>query len=138
MAAAFLLLGMANNALDVSFNSLYYKDEKTMDQNRKYGIYVFWIGLGPAVGVFGGGLLMKLADFRVLLAVFAAIMLLVLSRRPAASTTRNSTWFRSGITGRNILRQKTLLFVVFVFVLALHWSVEGTVYSPFPRRSRSA
>jgi MFS family permease len=48
MAAAFLMLGMAHNTLAISLTSLYYKDEKVMDQNRKYGLYVFWVGFGPA------------------------------------------------------------------------------------------
>ncbi len=130
MAAAFLLLGMANNALDVSFNSLFYKDAKAMDQNRKYGIYVFWISLGPAVGVVGGGLLTRFADFRVLLLVFAAITLLVLLT--AGRFDREKFHLVSfGDYRRNLFQAKTLLFIVFVFVLAMHWSVEGTVYSPF-------
>lgn len=130
MAAAFLLLGMANNALDVSFNSLYYKDAKAMDQNRKYGIYVFWISLGPAVGVVGGGLLTRFGDFRVLLLVFAAITLLVLlTARRFDHEKFHLVSF--GDYRRNLFQAKTLLFIVFVFVLAMHWSVEGTVYSPF-------
>lgn len=130
MAAAFLLLGMANNALDVSFNSLYYKDAKAMDQNRKYGIYVFWINLGPAVGVVGGGLLTRFGDFRVLLLVFAAITLLVLlTARRFDHEKFHLVSF--GDYRRNLFQAKTLLFIVFVFVLAMHWSVEGTVYSPF-------
>jgi MFS family permease len=130
MAAAFLLLGMANNALDVSFNSLYYKDAKAMDQNRKYGIYGFWISLGPAVGVVGGGLLTRFADFRVLQLVFAAITLLVLLT--AGRFDHEKFHLVSfGDYRRNLFQAKTLLFIVFVFVLAMHWSVEGTVYSPF-------
>ena len=130
MAAAFLLLGMANNALDVSFNSLFYKDAKAMDQNRKYGIYVFWISLGPAVGVVGGGLLTRFGDFRVLLLVYAAITLLVLlTARRFDHEKFHLVAF--GDYRRNLFQAKTILFIVFVFVLAMHWSVEGTVYSPF-------
>jgi MFS family permease len=134
MVAAFLFLGMANGALDVSMNSLYYKDETTIDQNRKYGIYYFWISLGPAVGVFGGGFLARFADFRVLLVVFAAILILVFFVvRRFDHEQFHLVSFKE--YGRDILRKKTLLFVVFVFVLALHWSVEGTVYSPFLKKS---
>jgi len=130
IAAAYLFLGMANNALTISLNSLYYKDEKIMDQNRKYGIYVFWVGFGPALGVFGGGFLMKFADFRVLLAVFSVIMLLVfLFARRFDHEKFHVVSFRD--YRRDMLRKKTLLFVVYMFILALHWSVEGTVYSPF-------
>lgn len=134
MAAAFLCLGMANNALDVSFNSLYYKDEKVMDQNRKYGIYVFWISLGPAVGVGGGGFLTRFADFRVLLLVFAAILLLVL----LATRRFDHEKFHMVSLGdyrKNLFQTKTLLFILFVFILALHWSVEGTVYGPFLQKA---
>jgi MFS family permease len=134
MAAAFLLLGLANNVLDVSFNSMYYKDETAMDQNRKYGIYVFWTSFGPAVGVLAGGLLVKAADFRLLLTVFAAIMVLSLG---AARRLDRAKFHRVSLReyGRNVLRKKTLLFILFVFILALHWGVEGTVFSPFLQRA---
>ena len=36
MAAVFLLLGIANSALNVSITSLYYKDGSEPDSNRKY------------------------------------------------------------------------------------------------------
>ena len=134
MAAAFLFLGTANNVLDVSFNSLYYKDETAMDQNRKYGIYVFWIGLGPAVGIFAGGFLIRAADFRLYLAVLAAATLFVVA---AVRRLDHVKFHRVSLReyGRNILRKKTLLFILFVFILALHWGVEGTVFSPFLQRA---
>jgi MFS family permease len=50
MAGLFLLIGVANNALNVSVNSLYYKDDSEANPNRKYGIYIFWISLGPRRG----------------------------------------------------------------------------------------
>ena len=53
-AALFLLSGASNNALDVSIQSLFYKDETEMDQNRKYGLHMFWMALGPAVGRWPG------------------------------------------------------------------------------------
>jgi hypothetical protein len=37
--------------------------------------------------------------------------------------------------GRSVLRARTLLFILFVFVLAMHWGIEGTVYSPFLRNA---
>ena len=134
MAAAFLLLGLANNVLDVSFNSLYYKDETAMDQNRKYGIYVFWTSFGPAVGIFAGGFLIQAADFRLFLAVLAAVTLCGLG---AVRRLDHAKFHRVtlGEYRRNVLRKKTLLFVLFVFILALHWGVEGTVFSPFLRRA---
>jgi MFS family permease len=134
MAAAFLLLGLANNVLDISFNSLYYKDETAMDQNRKYGIYVFWTGFGPAVGIFAGGFLIRATDFRLYLAVLAAVTLMVLAavrRLDHAKFHRVSL----GEYRRNVLRKKTLLFILFVFILAMHWGVEGTVFSPFLQRT---
>jgi DHA1 family quinolone resistance protein-like MFS transporter len=130
VVAAFLLLGMANNALDVSLNSLYYKDETEIDQNRKYGTYVFWLGFGPAVGVLGGGLLAEFADFRLLFRVFGLIMFLVFLAVRSYDREKFHVvpWheYREGL-----FRKKTLLFMVFLFVLGMHWSVEGTVYSPF-------
>jgi len=134
MAAAFLMLGMAHNTLAISLTSLYYKDEKVMDQNRKYGLYVFWVGFGPAIGVFAGGFLMKFADFRVLLAAFALITFLVFfAARRFDHEKFHVVSF--GDYRTSMLRKKTLLFVVFMFILALHWSVEGTVYSPFLEKS---
>jgi MFS family permease len=133
MAAAFIGMGLANAILDVSFNSLYYKDEKVMDPNRKYGLFAFWTSLGPAVGILGGGLLLRGTDFRLLHAVFAAIMLLSLA---AARRLEHTRFHRVTLReyGRSVLRAKTLLFILFVFVLAMHWGIEGTVYSPFLRQ----
>ncbi len=38
------------------------------------------------------------------------------------------------VSNRSYLR-KIFEFALFLFVLALHWSVEGTVYSPFLERN---
>jgi MFS family permease len=128
--AAFFLLGAANNALDVSLQSLYYKDETDIDQNRKYGVYVFWMGFGPVLGVAGGGLLTQVADFRTLFLAFAAIMLATLGIVRRFDGPRfHLVGFRD--YGRDFFRPKTLLFVFFLFFLGLHWAVEGTVYAPF-------
>jgi len=134
VAALFMLLGMANNALDVSLNSLYFKDETAMDQNRKYGTYSFWMGFGPAVGVFAGGFLTKFGNFRVLFIAFALILLFTLfTVRKFDHEKFHVVSFRD--YRRNLLRKKTVLFAVFIFILALHWSVEGTVYSPFLQKN---
>jgi DHA1 family quinolone resistance protein-like MFS transporter len=130
MAALFFLLGIAHNALDISVNSMYYKDETEMDQNKKFGTYTFWVGLGPAIGVFGGGFLNQFGNFRALLVVFSAFTLVVLLG------VRHFDHERFCLVPfkeyrNNLFQKKTLLFVVFIFVLALHWGVEGTVYSPF-------
>ncbi len=130
VCAAFFLLGVANNVLDVSLASLTYKDETAIDQNRKYGLYVFWLGLGAVFGIAGGGLLVQKADFRVLLFLFAAILAL------SAAFVRGLDGGRFHLTGirdygRNVLRPKSLLFLGFVFLIGLHWAVEGTVYAPF-------
>jgi MFS family permease len=128
--AAFFLLGAAANALDVSLQSLYYKDETDIDQNRKYGAYVFWMGFGPVLGIACGGLLTQVADFRALFLAFAVIMLaMVTIVRRFDGPRFHLVGFRD--YGRDFLRPKTLLFVLFLFFLGLHWAVEGTVYAPF-------
>jgi MFS family permease len=130
MTAAFLLLGIANNVLDVSLQSFYYKDETAMDQNSKYSFYTFWMGLGPALGVVVAGVLMKIADFETLLIAFGGATILVFL---AVGSFDHQKFHAVSMRDyrRDLFRGKTLLFVVFLFVLALHWSVEGTVYSPF-------
>jgi len=128
--AAFFLLGTANNALDVSLQSLYYKDETDIDQNRKYGSYVFWMGFGPVLGIAAGGLLTQVADFRTLFLAFAAIMLAIIAVVRRFDGPRfHLVGFRD--YGRDFFRPKTLLFVIFLFFIGLHWAVEGTVYAPF-------
>jgi MFS family permease len=129
-AALFLIAGAANNALDVSLQSLFYKDETEMDQNRKYGFYAFWMNLGPAVGVLGGAVVMELGGFRALLLVFAGISFLdFLAVRGFAGQRFHAVSMRD--YGRDLFRPRTLAFVLFVFLLAVHWAVEGTVYGPF-------
>lgn len=132
MAALFLLIGVANNAINVSVNSLYYKDDSEANPNRKYGIYIFWISLGPPAGLFFGGLLTRFAGFRTLLLVFAAVTALSLlvmrgfdHEKFAAVSIRDYKY--------SVFNRKTLVFSILLFVLALHWGTEGTVYGPFLR-----
>jgi len=134
MTAVYLLLGMANNVLDVSLQSLYYKDERAMDENRKFGAYNFWMGFGPALGVVAGGLVTKVAGFETVLAAFGGATILAFV---AVGSFGRQKFHAVSLRdyGRDIFRGKTLLFIVFLFVLALHWSVEGSVYSPFLERN---
>jgi OHS family lactose permease-like MFS transporter len=130
MALVFLLFGIANNALDVSANSLYYKDETDRNPNRKYGTYNFWLAVGPPIGLVAGGALTFYGGYRALLAVFAVLMALsTLALRGFGREKFSVVTIREYRS--NILRKRTLAFSAFLFVLALHWGVEGTVYSPF-------
>ena len=133
IAALFLIAGGANNALDVSIQSLFYKDETEMDQNRKYGFYAFWMNLGPAVGILAGAVVMQMGGFRALLFAFAGVSLIdFLAVRGFAGQKFHAVSMRD--YGRDLFRPRTLAFILFVFLLAIHWSVEGTVYSPFLER----
>lgn len=132
MAAIFLVLGIANNVLNVSINSLYYKDETEVDPNRKYGVFVFWLSLGPPAGLLVGGILARFSGFRTLLLVFAAVTALTAlavrgfnHEKFAAVSIRDYRF--------SVFNRKTLVFSVLLFVLALHWGTEGTVYAPFLR-----
>lgn len=130
--ALFLLLGVTNNALDVSVNSLYYKDETKIDQNRKYGLFAFWMALGMSVGVLASGALSQLSGFRAVYLADAAVLsagLLFLGRLDHEKF--EAVPLRA--YGRSLARPKTFLFSVFVVVLALHWGLETTIYSPFLR-----
>jgi len=130
LAWVFLGLGIVNNALDISLNSLFYKDEAPLDRNRKYATYVFWNAAGPAVGVLGGGLLAQAAGYRPLFLVFAGLS----AASVAAAGRLGASRFHSiplREYGRSLANRKAALFIVFMFVLALHWAVEGTVYAPF-------
>jgi MFS family permease len=130
MAFVFLLFGIANNALDVSANSLYYKDETDRNANRKYGTYNFWLAVGPPIGLVAGGALTLCGGYRALLAVFAVLMALsTLALRGFGREKFSVVTIREYRS--NIFRKRTLAFSAFLFVLALHWGVEGTVYSPF-------
>ena len=133
IALIFLFLGLANNALDVSINSLYYKEESNKNLNKKYGLLAFWLALGMACGTLLGGMLTHFASFHVLFYVYAVFLLLVLL-------------FSHGLGGGrfdrvpikeyklSLLNKKTILFAILMFALSLHWGVEGTVYSPFLKK----
>jgi MFS family permease len=129
-AAVFLFLGLANNALDVSINNLYYKDSTAVDQNKKYSRLVFWQSLGSAAGPILGGLIVTSAGFPVLFIVFAVFLLAAQAFVPSLNRIRFSRVPRQIYRG-NLLRPKTLLFSVMIFIIGLHWGLEGTVYSPF-------
>lgn len=130
VALIFLLLGVANNALDVSLNSLYFKTETAHDLNRRYSRLAFWQSLGAAFGTLLGGMLVAGTDFGLLFIVLALFILvsqaLVARLRPVPFV---SVPFR--IYKRSILNRRTILFSVMIFFIGLHWGVEGTVYSPF-------
>jgi len=132
MALVFLLFGIANNALDVSTNSLYYKDETDGNANRKYGIYNFWLAAGPPVGFVLGGFVAFHWGYRTLLTALAALTIVSTFAVRGFGAEKFSVValreYRS-----NIFNKKTLAFSAFLFVLALHWGVEGTVYGPFLR-----
>jgi MFS family permease len=132
MAAVFLLLGTANSALNVSINSLYYKDGTEPDSNRKYGRFIGWLSLGPPTGLLLGSLLTRIAGFRTLLAAIAAVTALTAfavrgfgKERFMAVSIREYRF--------SVFNKRTLLFSAFLVLLALHWGTELTVYGPFLR-----
>ena len=132
LAPLFLLLGITNNGIDISMNSLYYKDEAAVDQNKKYGIYNFWLALGVALGTLGGGLLIELSTFSHLF-VFDALLLgtLMYATRFLPVVKIEAVSLRD--YRLELVNTKTFLFAVMIFLLSLHWGVETTVYSPFLR-----
>jgi MFS family permease len=132
MAGLFLVFGMANNVLDVSINSLYYKNPGGGNPNRKYGTYNFWLSLGPPAGILAGGALMGLAGYRALLGVFAGLTLLLAPALRGLGGERFSI-VRIKEYRSIFLKKNVLAFSLCLFVLALHWGVEGTVYAPFLR-----
>lgn len=130
LCCVFLLLGIANNALDVSLNSLYYKEDSHLDLNKKYGMLAFWLAMGTATGTISGGTLVHIADFRFLFFVYSAFLFLVLffSRKVGKEKFSVVPLKQYRL---DLVNKKTILFSVLIFILALHWGVEGTVYSPF-------
>ncbi len=130
MALIILLLGVANNALDVSLNSLYYKDESEPNPNRKYSRLVFWQSLGAAFGPLLAGFVLASGSFPVLFLAFAVFMLFLhFPVRPLNQVRFEVVPLK--VYKSNLLRKNTVLFSVMIFVVGLHWGVEGTVYSPF-------
>ncbi len=132
MAAVFLLLGVANNAFNVSINSLYFKDGTETDPNRKYGRYVGWLSLGPPAGLLLGSFVARIAGFRTLLGIMAALTFV------AAAGVRGLGEERfTAVTIRDyrfsVFNKRTLLFSAFLVLMALHWGTELTVYGPFLR-----
>jgi MFS family permease len=132
MAAVFLFLGVANSALNVSINSLYYKDGAEPDSNRKYGRFVGWLSLGPPVGLLLGSIVSRFAGFRTLLGVMAVLTALAaLAGRGFGGEKFAAVSFRD--YRFSVFNKRTLLFSAFLILLALHWGTELTVYGPFLR-----
>ena len=133
MAAVFLLLGVANNAINVSINSLYYKNGDEADPNRKYGRFIGWLSLGPPAGLLIGSALSRVAGFRTLFLAMAALTALAVpivrgfgEERFAAVSFRDYRF--------SVFNKRTLVFSAFLVLLALHWGTELTVYGPFLRQ----
>lgn len=132
MAAVFLFLGVANSALNVSINSLYYKDGAEPDSNRKYGRFVGWLSLGPPAGLLLGSVVSRFAGFRTLLGIMAALTALTaLAVRGFGEEKFAAVSFRD--YRFSVFNKRTLLFSAFLVLLALHWGTEQTVYAPFLR-----
>jgi predicted MFS family arabinose efflux permease len=130
MAIIFLLLGVANNALDISLNSLYFKDQTAMDQNRKYSRLAFWQSLGSAAGPVIGGAVVTLAGFPWLFAGLAVFASFIQAFVPSLERVKFAAVPMKVYKG-NLLRPNTVLFSVMIFLVGLHWGLEGTVYGPF-------
>jgi MFS family permease len=126
----FLLLGVANNALDVSLNNLYFKDQTAMDQNKKYSRLAFWQSLGSASGPAIGGAVVALAGFPWLFAGLAVFAVFIQAFVPSLERVQFAAVPLKVYRG-NLLRPNTLLFSLMIFVIGLHWGLEGTVYGPF-------
>lgn len=133
MALVFLLIGLANNALDVSLNSLYFKTESGQDLNRKYSQLAFWQSLGSAVGTLLAGIVVVLTSFKTLFLAFA-VFLLILQVFVRGLRHARFEVVPMKVYKTNILSKKAILFSIMIFVVGLHWGVEGTVYSPFLKR----
>ena len=123
---------MANNAFNVSINSLYFKDATETDPNRKYGRYVGWLSLGPPAGLLLGSFVARVAGFRTLLGIMAVLTLVAAAavrglggERFAAVSIRDYRF--------SVFNKRTLLFSAFLVLMALHWGTELTVYGPFLR-----
>ncbi len=133
-ALLFAVFGAANAMLDTSLNSLYYKDRRQTDLNRKFGVYSFWMNFGTAVGTLLGGLLVFLSGFQALFYALAGLMVLtILFVRHFGD--EKFEFVSLGEYRRAFVHRKALLLAAMLFVLALHWGLEGTVYSPFLREA---
>lgn len=130
LGALFLLVGVANNALDVSTNSFFYKDQSDVDQNKKYAHVAFWLAFGVAAGTFTGGFLIYFANFRLMFGVYAlflvGVQIFTSGFGPESFARIPLKEYRM-----NLFNRKTLRFAFMIFILTLHWGAEGTVYSPF-------
>jgi MFS family permease len=130
MALVFLLLGVGNNALDVSINSFYYKNGQDANPNKKYSRLVFWSALGTALGPGLAGLVLSSSGYPAMFMALAVFLILLqvfvgpLTRVPFSFVPLRA--YRG-----DLFRRNTILFSVLIFVIGLHWGVEGTVYSPF-------
>ncbi len=130
VALLFLVLGVANNALDVSLNSLYFKMELTQDLNRKYSRLAFWQSLGSAFGALLGGVIVTWRSFEFLFAAFGLFLFITqVFVRCLEEAPFEAVPFK--IYMRSFLNKKAFLFAAMIFFVGLHWGVEGTVYSPF-------
>jgi len=132
MAAAFLLLGVANSAFNVSINSLCFKDATETDPNRKFGRYVGWLSLGPPTGLLIGSFVSRVSGFRALFLIMA-----VLAAATATAVSGLGGEKFAAVSLRDyrfsVLNRRTLLFSAFLVLMALHWGTELTVYGPFLR-----
>jgi len=130
MAVLFLLVGVANNALEISANSYYYKDDTDSDLNRRFGVFNLWPSVGMALGALLGGILTHISTFKGMFSIFALYLLGVLTLTGGLPKAKLHAVSIHDYT-LDLINRKTILFSILIFILALHWGAEGTVYTPF-------
>lgn len=120
LAITFFLLRIANNALDVSTNSLYYKGEKEADLNKKYSALAFWLALGTAVGTLCGGFLTYFSSFSIMFYIYTFFLLnnLIFTRKLGQEEFDLVSLKEYRL---NLISQKTILFSI----LILRWLCIG-------------
>jgi MFS family permease len=129
MAIIFFFLGVNNNLSTTSFNSLIYKTINN-SKAKALGNLTFARSLGSASGLLISSIILLKLGFN-LLFVIAALLSIILALF-CLNLPKTKTKFVSILQYKtNFLRKEVIFFAIIMFLNAIHWGAEHTVYSLF-------
>ncbi len=131
-----LLGGIGGTIYITSSESLFYKSTNKKQVSKKIGIFqglnYLMIGLGMIVAGF---LLEKNLPFEKLFLIFSVLFLTMTLISQFVLPKTKTSQFALLQYKKDIFRPKILLFLLIIFLFAIHWGAESTTYGLFLKKT---
>lgn len=131
-----LLGGMGGTIYIISSESLFYKSTNNSHVSKKIGIFQGLNYLMIGIGMIAAGFLLeKSLPFEKLFLIFSVLFLImtIISQIVLPKTATHK--FKLLRYKKDIFRPKVLLFLLIMFLFAIHWGAESTTYGLFLKKT---